>query len=869
MKEKVLRKKLSLLSALVMIAILLFTVPTEGAEWPPVGVQGFSNNPVFTDHSQPQITSISLFVDQGTPYVAYQDSLVNYLWVSEYRNGNWQSVGINNWILGNPVSPSSVSLFVYEGTPYVAYQEEDGEDYIADPVAVRVYNSGTGTWDWFGDINDIWATNFTSISLFISQGIPYVAYQDEDYNVKASVYRSETWQDLGDAGTGFLQSSSISLFVDQGTPYMAYQKSDNTVVVYRYDSDSGWVHEGTGDLSTGGYSAVSLFISGGIPYVAYQDSITGNIMVYYKDDSGNWRNLGETRAGVGIAQSSLSLFVDGGTPYVAYQSDSETVTVSAYDQVNGWQPVGGGNAGSVDSYSSISLFMASGIPYVAYADNDHEKRATVKYYPTCTVTYDGNGNNGGTVPLDSNRYAQGAEVTVLGNTGNLVKSGYTFAGWNKARDGTEMNYEANDTFNMGSADVTLYARWIESANPTYTVTYDGNGNDEGNVPLDSNSYTQGTMVTVLGNTGNLTKGGYTFAGWNTTADGSGINYQTGATFTMGAVNVTLYARWIQETSGGGGSGGSGGGSSSRSNVTAPASPLVVVPEGAFIARWPGHIPLVNEATWVTNPGTSFIASAPDRSKLALAKAKGLEQRVYYWNDKYKKWVALASYPQSNGSVLVKNDNDYGDFYTAMFAVRQPHFIDISGHWSEDTINRMNGLALIEGYPIPGNPDSLKRPAGPDRNITRAEFTTILAKALGCLPEDEQKLYGVLLPQGQESRAVLTDMRGVPDWAQDFIAAALSSGLATGRTSNDFAGDAIITRIEAATMISNMLNRLPDHEQSDISHVKDFADVPDWAKGIVADEVLTGYPDGTLRPNAPITRAEALVIILKLLRALGW
>jgi hypothetical protein len=351
-KEKALRKKLSLLSVLVMIATLLFTVPAEGADpWPSVGAPGFSSIWVVTDNTQPQITSISLFVDQGTPYVAYQ-GIDFYIRVSEYRNGSWQSVGSDGYIYGTPTYPSSVSLSVYEGTPYVAYQ-----DSAENTVAVRVYNSGTGNWDSLGDIYDIFAANFTSISLFISQGIPYVAYQDEDNTVTASVYKSATWQHLGIAGPDFRAPSSISFFVDQGIPCVAYQKSDNTVVVYRYDSDSGWVHEGTGDLSTGGYSAVSLFISGGIPYVAYQDSITGNIMVYYKDDSGNWRNLGETRAGVGIAQSSLSLFVDGGTPYVAYQSDSETVTVSAYDQVNGWQPVGGGNAGSVDSYSSISLLF--------------------------------------------------------------------------------------------------------------------------------------------------------------------------------------------------------------------------------------------------------------------------------------------------------------------------------------------------------------------------------------------------------------------------------------------------------------------------------------------------------------------------------
>lgn len=52
--------------------------------------------------------------------------------------------------------------------------------------------------------------------------------------------------------------------------------------------------------------------------------------------------------------------------------------------------------------------------------------------PTYTVTYNGNGATGGSVPVDSNTYEQGATVTVLGNSGNLAESGETFAGWNTA-----------------------------------------------------------------------------------------------------------------------------------------------------------------------------------------------------------------------------------------------------------------------------------------------------------------------------------------------------------------------------------------------------------------------------------------------------
>ena len=119
-------------------------------------------------------------------------------------------------------------------------------------------------------------------------------------------------------------------------------------------------------------------------------------------------------------------------------------------------------------------------------------------------------------------------------------------------------------------------------------------------------------------------------------------------------------------------------------------------------------------------------ASPDPAKLAASKAQGLEERVYYYNEQYDKWVALASYPQADGSVLVKNDGGYNNVWMEdASAVRQPHFTDIAGYWAEDVFNRMNGLALIEGYPIIGDPDPLER-HGPalTRDITRAEFTDI-------------------------------------------------------------------------------------------------------------------------------------------------
>jgi len=166
-----------------------------------------------------------------------------------------------------------------------------------------------------------------------------------------------------------------------------------------------------------------------------------------------------------------------------------------------------------------------------------------KWAPVYTVTYSGNSNTGGSVPVDSNQYQQGATITVLANTGSLTRTGFVFVGWNTLSSGLGTTYQPSATFSMGSSAVTLYAKWA----PIYTVTYSGNTSTGGTVPVDSTQYQQGATVTVRGNTGSLVKTGYTFDGWNTQANGSGTPYAANATFAMGSANVTLYAQWTLNT----------------------------------------------------------------------------------------------------------------------------------------------------------------------------------------------------------------------------------------------------------------------------------------------------------------------------------
>ncbi|AZN43115.1 InlB B-repeat-containing protein [Paenibacillus albus] len=164
-----------------------------------------------------------------------------------------------------------------------------------------------------------------------------------------------------------------------------------------------------------------------------------------------------------------------------------------------------------------------------------------------SVSYNGNGQTSGDVPIGSVSYGIEDTVTVRANNVEepLVKRGFTFDGWNTQANGLGEHYDADDTFTMPSHNVVLYAEWTPNH---YSVTYNGNSSTAGYVPVDHESYVYGATVSVSDNDGEtpLTRTGYTFAGWNTAADGSGTSYSVsaGTTFTMSDANVVLYAQWM-------------------------------------------------------------------------------------------------------------------------------------------------------------------------------------------------------------------------------------------------------------------------------------------------------------------------------------
>ncbi len=115
---------------------------------------------------------------------------------------------------------------------------------------------------------------------------------------------------------------------------------------------------------------------------------------------------------------------------------------------------------------------------------------------TYSVTYNGNSNTGGSVPTDATAYHTGDTATVLGNTGTLVRTGYTFSGWNTAANGSGTSYTGGDTFAIGTSNVTLYAQW----NPVITASSGPNGSisPTGQVVVD---YGADQAFTITPNTG--------------------------------------------------------------------------------------------------------------------------------------------------------------------------------------------------------------------------------------------------------------------------------------------------------------------------------------------------------------------------------
>ena len=162
---------------------------------------------------------------------------------------------------------------------------------------------------------------------------------------------------------------------------------------------------------------------------------------------------------------------------------------------------------------------------------------------TYAVTFDGNGSTSGSIPSVSVTYGAG-EVTLPAN--GFTKTGYTFTGWNTQANGGGVSYADGSSVSDLLSDLTLYAQWTAD---TYTVSFDGNGSTSGTTA--SMQVTYGEAAKALTANG-FTRDDYSFAGWNTAADGSGTSYADGAEISDLTADLVLYAQWEKDDGAGAG-----------------------------------------------------------------------------------------------------------------------------------------------------------------------------------------------------------------------------------------------------------------------------------------------------------------------------
>ncbi|OIQ11496.1 cellulosome-anchoring protein precursor [Moorella thermoacetica] len=230
----------------------------------------------------------------------------------------------------------------------------------------------------------------------------------------------------------------------------------------------------------------------------------------------------------------------------------------------------------------------------------------------------------------------------------------------------------------------------------------------------------------------------------------------------------------------------------------------------------------------------------------------------YYDASQGQWVRLeGSVDDNTGTVSVTVDHltTFAVFAAAKEVTPPVTFKDMQGHWAAGTVSRLASMGVISGYP-----DGTFKP---DNQITRAEATAILARALKLAPGSEQDLK-------------FKDNAVIPDWARGVVAAAAREGLIKGYPqpggSVTFEPGRSISRAELAAIVVRILAMKSGIPAPAELKFADTASIPDWARQSVAQAVasgiVAGYPDNTFQADRPVTRAEAAAMILRLLDKIG-
>ncbi|WP_171681689.1 S-layer homology domain-containing protein [Paenibacillus planticolens] len=175
--------------------------------------------------------------------------------------------------------------------------------------------------------------------------------------------------------------------------------------------------------------------------------------------------------------------------------------------------------------------------------------------------------------------------------------------------------------------------------------------------------------------------------------------------------------------------------------------------------------------------------------------------------------------------------------------------DIAGHKANAEIMEAVALGFVSGYP-----DGTFKP---DANVTRAEFATMLMKAL-----QSQAV-------ADDTTMNFADVDQIGSWAREFVSKAVKLKIIEGYDDLTFRPNANISHAEMIAMVIRASGLRTDNAKP--TSFADAADIPPWANPSVSKAAETGIiivgglPDNKFAPQALSTRAEAASAIVRMLK----
>ena len=244
------------------------------------------------------------------------------------------------------------------------------------------------------------------------------------------------------------------------------------------------------------------------------------------------------------------------TLYAKWVPKTYTVTVYNVDQTTVLETFDVPMGGTIPESQMPEVTLGTGDTFLGWMDmQDHmpfhfdtEIHRDYKLYAKTgnaekfEVTY-ALGDGSGKAPVDSNKYARGAQAVVLPATGVTPPEGKVFLYWSAAGDSTRC-YPGGKLTVTGYMTLTaVYGQKTEAVTVTYHSNFATDKTDM-TAAMPNNS-----TITLPGYTDlDLPENpGYTFAGWNTQADGLGTTYQPGGKVLVDTMDPGnhLYAMWAK------------------------------------------------------------------------------------------------------------------------------------------------------------------------------------------------------------------------------------------------------------------------------------------------------------------------------------